>query len=93
MPTLHQKKFGMQKNKLKIIKIKKTIITKKNKITKKNIKAIITSKETNKTIKHFLKSYKECKLFKMSSSLKFCFLAEKKADIYILGFQLSTNGI
>jgi 3'(2'), 5'-bisphosphate nucleotidase len=71
-----------KKNKLKIIKNKKTIIIKKNKITKKNIKAIITSKETNKTIEHFLKSYKGCKIFKMSSSLKFCLLAEKKADIY-----------
>ena len=30
----------------------------------------------------FLKSYEGCKILKMSSSLKFCFLAEKKADIY-----------
>ncbi len=69
-------------NKLKIIKNKKTIIIKKNKIIKNNIKVIVTSKERNKTIEQFLKSYKGCKIFKMSSSLKFCFLAEKKADIY-----------
>ena len=71
-----------KKDKLKIIKNKKTIIIKKNKITKKNIKTIITSKERNKTIEQFLKSHEGCKVFKMSSSLKFCFLAEKKADIY-----------
>ncbi len=71
-----------KKNKLKIIKNKKTIIIKKNKITKKNIKVIVTSKERNNMIEQFLKSYEGCKIYKMSSSLKFCFLAEKKADIY-----------
>ena len=43
---------------------------------------IIISKEKNKMIEHFLKSNEGCKIIKMSSSLKFCFLAEKKADIY-----------
>lgn len=45
-------------------------------------KIVITSNENNEEINSFLKKIKNYKRFKVSSSLKFCYLAEKRADFY-----------
>ncbi len=63
-----------------LVIIKKDLenISKKN----KNEITIITSKEKNIEIKNFLRQYNKYKRMEISSSLKFCMLAEKKADLY-----------
>lgn len=43
---------------------------------------IITSKESNLELENFLKKFKKIKRIKISSSLKFCKLAEGQADLY-----------
>jgi 3'(2'), 5'-bisphosphate nucleotidase len=55
------------------------------KASKKNLQdylTVITSKEINSELESFLKKFKKIKRIKISSSLKFCKLAEGKADLY-----------
>ncbi len=67
-----------KQNELKIIKKKL-----ESPLTKNRDEIIfITSKEKNKEIKNFLSQYNKYQKIEISSSLKFCILAEKKADIY-----------
>ena len=77
------KKIWYAKNrKLTIIKngIKNLYNSSKNSLP--GYPTIITSKENNIEIERFLKKFKEHKRIKLSSSLKFCKLAENQADFY-----------
>ncbi|OUU29722.1 MAG: hypothetical protein CBB97_02005 [Candidatus Endolissoclinum sp. TMED37] len=68
-------------NKLTIIhdSVKKTY---ENNVKKKDFITIITSKEFNYETEEFIKNFKNSKRIKLSSSLKFCKLAENEADLY-----------
>ncbi len=66
--------------KKKLTIIRKNIECKEEK--KSSFPVIITSKEKNQKLKQFLSKIGNHKRLLMSSSLKFCLIAENKADIY-----------
>ena len=53
-----------------------------SKLKVQNYPIIITSKENNIEMENFLNKFKKSKRIKLSSSLKFCRLAENEADFY-----------
>ena len=69
-------------NKLVIINNGVQKLYNSSKENKHNHPFIITSKENNLEMENFLNRFKKAKRIKLSSSLKFCRLAENEADFY-----------